>query len=415
VRGECFVGGAALEAPLVRHELGQSAPGRIGGQSIQPEQLRLKKTPAGVRRHVGQSVGRHEPVQAAAADPVIDVPVLGLEIDVLDPGPRGDEVLFRRPAAVAAVVEPVDLDVGQELLLDLARSQITPGEHAGVAAVGNGPAPDQPADDEHVVGRHVPAAVMGGGPQCVPVVGREGRHRAVFHREQNHVLANNQRRAVARGEGRFVGNRLGMPQRLAAGTVHGGDLLAVVEVNSLTVHAERQRGNPGLPFPRGPAGRRVDGHQPAVLSIPGPLAVGPAGIGPNVRALGAVLLPLVGRPGHQDEQGAVADQHLVGVLGAGVSANGLASGRVESFQRGVDPQRDVDPAAHGHQPPRKLVRPALQRPEVRVPLVDRPLPKQRAAVGVPSDERPLGGQQDRLAGAFVHDVEHPAAGRDHGA
>ncbi len=130
-----------------------------------------------MRRRIEHTVGGHETVEAAATDPMIDVPVLGRQVDEFDARPRGDEILVGGAAAVTAVMEPIGMDVGEEFAAHLAGVQVAAGHHPGVLAIGHVRRPHQPAHDQHVVGRRVAAVMMRGRPEPLAVAGREGVHR----------------------------------------------------------------------------------------------------------------------------------------------------------------------------------------------------------------------------------------------
>ena len=65
-------------------------------------------------RGVEEAVGRHDAVETRAADPVVDEPLLTLDVDELRPGSRGEQEVIGRLAAITAVVEPVGVDVRRE-------------------------------------------------------------------------------------------------------------------------------------------------------------------------------------------------------------------------------------------------------------------------------------------------------------
>ncbi len=85
---------------------------------------------------IGEAIGRDEAIEAGAAHPVVAIPVLFLEVDVLNAGPRGHNVLVSGLGAVTPVMRHVHAVVGWEGRADLARAQVTRGEQAGVTLVG---------------------------------------------------------------------------------------------------------------------------------------------------------------------------------------------------------------------------------------------------------------------------------------
>ena len=78
----------------------------------------------GVLRLVDQAVRRQRSVNAGPAHPVVHRFPAGFRADELDTGATGDNEVFRRLRAVTSLVEPVDVHVGRELALDLARLRI---------------------------------------------------------------------------------------------------------------------------------------------------------------------------------------------------------------------------------------------------------------------------------------------------
>ena len=109
----------------------------------------------------------------------------------------------------------------------------------------------------------------------------------------------------------------------------------------------------------------------------------------------------------------LSEDDLLGGLGGLVRSQGLSRGRVQRHQRCIEPERDVDPVAAGDQTAGQLRRPALERPQVRVPIVDSSLPQDLAVEGVARYHRPLGRRQDRDGQRFIEDIEDSPARRDH--
>ena len=72
---------------LVGEWLGATAGGRFWGEHIEPVQLGFGVARAVVWWGIEQAVARHDAVQAATSDPVVDVPGLFLWINKLDAGP----------------------------------------------------------------------------------------------------------------------------------------------------------------------------------------------------------------------------------------------------------------------------------------------------------------------------------------
>ena len=89
-----------------------------------------------MRRSIGQPVARHDPVKTAAADPVVDVPVLLFRVDKFDARSRRHDESVGRLGDVAAMVEPVRVEVRRELNFDFTGEDVSTGERARVLAAG---------------------------------------------------------------------------------------------------------------------------------------------------------------------------------------------------------------------------------------------------------------------------------------
>ena len=81
----------------------------------------------------------------------------------------------------------------------------------------------------------------------------------------------------------------------------------------------------------------------------------------------------------------------------------------------MQPERDIDRVSLGKQSAGQMRRPALERPEVGLPLLDRLSPKDAPVEGVPRDQGPLCRQLGGRGGALVEDVKHPSPGGNHSA
>ena len=118
---------------------------------------------------------------------------------------------------------------------------------------------------------------------------------------------------------------------------------------------------------------------------------------------------------HAEKQGAVVQQNLFSRRCLLIGSYRFSGRCIQSHQRAVQVQGDVDGLVRGDQAARQLGGAALQGPQMRVPLVDRPPPKDRPVKRVASDQRPLGRREDRDRRGFVQDREHTSARRHHGA
>jgi len=194
-------------------------------------------------RGVDQSVRRHDPVKARAPHPMMNLPGLLAEIDEFDAGPRRQEVVVGRLGPVTAVVEPIGVDVREELVFDLAGLRVAARPHARVAAAGDGGRPDQPADHQQVLRRVVPAAMMLAAPERPAGVGRKRRHVAVAAGKQDDVAVDDEIRHVAGVVQRPAADCLRLPAGLATLAIEADDCLAVVEVHAFFVHRQGPLGH----------------------------------------------------------------------------------------------------------------------------------------------------------------------------
>ncbi|KKL66765.1 hypothetical protein LCGC14_2141700, partial [marine sediment metagenome] len=283
-------------------------------------------------------------------------------------------------------MEPVGLDVGPEFALDLAGQQVQPGKRARVPASGDRPGPHLAVDDQQVLGAVVPAAVMPGSPQCLAILDRKRRHHPVPPGEHDDVLVHQQRRGEIGRQGRAPDDRLGSPQHLAVGAIQADDPFAVVEEHPPRVGRERHRHHRVGLLPEQLARIGFDGHDLPRRLIPPPAARHALLRLADVAVHGQERLGPFARVVDLQEHHPVGDDDLLGGLAALLRAHDLARRRVQHRQRIVQAERDVHPLAHGHQPPRKLGRAALEGPQLRMPRRDRPLPQDRPVVCVARDQ-----------------------------
>ena len=383
----------------------------FGGEGVEAVLLGLDVAGATVGRGVDHAVAGHDAVNAPAAHPVVHVPVIRGRIDELDARPRRQEKLLRCLGRVAAVVEPVDVHVGRELIDDLARAGVAADEDARVLAVGDRAGPDEPADDEQVLRRLVPRRGMLADPETLARRRVIAAHRALAPREQHHVLVRDQSRTVARVHGHTQAHGERAPLLAALHLAQADDLLAVAEQHALGPHRHRHVRHGDLLLPEGLARLETHRLENPLFPVPRPAAVRPLRVVPDVGALLAVVVMLHHVGVDHQVQHAVGRDHLGRALAARERPQRLARGGVEFRHRRVEPERDVDAVAQADQATRHVGRAALEPPEVRVPHRDRTLPQDRAVERIAGDQRPLARQADRRRGAFVDDVEDaPAAG-----
>jgi hypothetical protein len=368
-----------------------------------------------MRRRVEEAVRRQDPVDAAAPHPVVRLPALRPEVHELHPGPRGQDVLLRRLAPVAPVVEPVRVHVGIEPDLHLSGARIAADEGPLVGVARDLPCPDEAAGDEEVLLGLVPRGRVGSLPEDLPIDRREAPHGPVPAREEDDVLVDDEVRAEADLDRPPPGDGLGGPPLPAGLPIEGDDPLPVVEQDPAAAGGEGHGGDGGLVPPADFPGRRIDGDDRPFPLVPGPLPVRPAGVVPDVGEALAVLRPPGWIRADEDVEDPIRMDDLLGVRRPLAGPERLPRRRVQRGHRGVEPEGDVDLAAAGDQPAGDLRGAALQGPAMGVPGGDRPPPELHAARGIAGDEAPVRREQDGGRRSLIEDGEDPASGGDEGA
>ena len=371
-----------------------------------------------MRRSVGQPIGRHDAIQTGTAHPVVAVPVLGVQIDILDPGARGKDIVDGSFCAMAAVVRHVHAIVSREGDLDLAVVQVAAGELARVAFVGGGSGPDQAADHQHVLGRIVTAGRVVGDPKRLACIGVEGSHGVaaalvaedlLAASEKYDVIVDDQRRGEPRANVRGAEDGIGLPLPLAGCAVQANDVLAVMPEHTIVVGRQCHWHHRRVGSPLNIAGVGLDGNDLPRRRVPGPLRRLGANVCDALPARDGRPWPGIGFRVDDDVQHAVRMDQFVGGCAGLVCAERLASGRIQGRNRFVEPEGDVDTITNGDQPPRNQCRATLQHPKLCMPGLELALPEDRAVERVAGDQREVRGQLDLLSGTFVEDVEHSSA------
>jgi len=180
---------------------------------------------------------------------MIDQPLLVAEIDELDAGPRHQQIILGRLAAITAMMEPEHIRVGRKLRLDLAGSRVATGEDAGSA--GRLAAPHQAASDQHILGRLIARRRVVGVPKdfagpcrkggqlvCRRFAANRFRTTAALAGKQDDVVIDQQGGHVHRPQFPLPIDGVRAPTRRARLPVERHDALAIVKKD--TVAADRQ-------------------------------------------------------------------------------------------------------------------------------------------------------------------------------
>ena len=134
---------------------GQRGGNRASGcgwcERIESVQFGFGIAGAVVRGCVGQSVAGQDSVQTAAANPVMNIPVFFFEVDKFDSGTGGDKEVIGGFGDVAAVVEPVGIDIRCEFFFDFTAARVSSGDDTGIASGGGGCAPDESINNHQVL------------------------------------------------------------------------------------------------------------------------------------------------------------------------------------------------------------------------------------------------------------------------
>ena len=387
---------------------------RARRERVHAVELRLGITRAIVRPRVGQPVARQHAVQTRPAHPVIDVPMLGLDVHELDARARRQQKTIRRLRDVTAMVKPIRVHVRRELHLDLARHRIAPDELARHIAGQRRRVPHEAVGHDQILRRTVAGFVVRRAPQLLPRVDVQALHRTIAARVEHHVVVQHHARPEIVLEQFPLRRGRPRPALRARRRIELNQFVAVVKHHALAIRRERERRDLHLRLaPQQPPRTHLDRHQIARLLIPIVLRL-------HALLIARVVLrrELLEHPRpriHETKQHAADVQDFLRALRALEHARRLARRRIDLTHRRVDAERHEHALAIRDEPPRQLRRPRFQRPQIALPLFDALLPKHRTIERVARDQRPLRGQQNRNPRTLIHDVKNPPARRHHRA
>ena len=176
-------------------------------------------------------------------------PLLAANVQKFGPGPRHQQVVVRGLAAIAAMVKPIDIEIGREFAFDLAGVRIAAGERTLNPSARRLPGPYKTVGDEQVFRRSIPRWRMVRRPEHVAGLCRQRRHgilaagvpgsrlrpRRLTAREENDILIHHQNRQVERKNLVRSGDGFGPPDVLARITIKANNTGAIMKDNSLVV------------------------------------------------------------------------------------------------------------------------------------------------------------------------------------
>ena len=125
---------------------------------------------------------------------MVNLPTVRADIDEFNARSRRQDVLIGRLRPIAAVMKPVRLDIGRELVLDLARVHVTARENARLPAAGGCARPHQTINDEKILRRVVSRTRVFRRPQRLAGLGRQPRLPPVTAGEEDNILVQDERR-----------------------------------------------------------------------------------------------------------------------------------------------------------------------------------------------------------------------------
>ena len=223
-----------------------------------------------MRRCVDETVAGHDSIRAGAADPVMRFPTLLAEVDKLDPRARSKDILVRGLGPVAAMVEPVSLDVRRKLPFDIPSHRIPAGKDSRVVSSGDLSAPNQVVSHQQIFRRAgVTGGVVRSFPQQLAVLLGKGPNFPLLSAvsEKNHITIGNQCRAIDVPHAVPRNHRFRFPCLLSRLPVQAHDSGPVVEIHLSVVGSQRQRFDRLLDLPQDLSGLGIKGDDVAFLGL----------------------------------------------------------------------------------------------------------------------------------------------------
>ena len=185
---------------------------------------------------------------------MIRLPGLSLQIDKFRAVPCGQQILVCSLGRVAAVMEPVNMDIRRELAFHLAGARVVPREHATAGVARDIAGPHQTVGHQQVFQRQVAAGLLLLLPQLAAVLDRPPGDFAVVGGQQNDIVVNQHSRARVCLDGDCCRRWFGLPQPFAVLTVQADQLLAIMKDDVRASDGQRTRRDRGFGLPQTLAG-----------------------------------------------------------------------------------------------------------------------------------------------------------------
>ena len=139
------------QSPLLRDFCGKLESLRRRSEGVKPIELCLRIARTVMRRCICQAVCRHDPIKATTPDPVIDIPVLLIEIHKLDSSAGRNQKTLRGLGNITPVMKPVSLHIRGELLFHFPGPGVPSGVDPTMTATGQWRRPYETSHNQKVL------------------------------------------------------------------------------------------------------------------------------------------------------------------------------------------------------------------------------------------------------------------------
>ena len=223
-----------------------------------------------MRRSVYQTVAGNYSIVAGTTDPVVGLPTFPADVHKLYAGAGSEEVLVRCLGSVAAMVEPVSLDIRRELSLHLPSLRIPSCKDSRMLSPGDLSAPNEAVYHHQVFGRAgVTGGIMRSLPKQCAVPGGQGPHFTLQSAvgKEDHIIIYYERRAVNIAHAVPLVHRFRLPSFLARLSVQAYNAVPVVEIDALIVSRQSQRLHRILDLPQHLSRLGVEGYNVTLVGL----------------------------------------------------------------------------------------------------------------------------------------------------